>query len=278
MNDRPENDFNTLSLTIDKWLNNINKADYPHEIHIALRPGSFYKPLNAVQELELGFCFTCLHFLEDIPRFAGSHFAAARTAEVRDLLQKQADYDLRKFLRLRSSEFVRGGQLLVSLIASGFGNPDFMDSGPGDSVRVALRNMSSEKILTQQEVNDCIVPIYFRSEQDIKSTIEADEINEKWTVVKMDKSQAMHPFWEDLEAQKRKGNFIEEHSVGYARAMVIWFLAVFEGFFSRALANNQNTHSLLEELKERAIRVFLEKYKDDPVYLSSVYVHFERKP
>lgn len=284
LNDRPENDFTTLSLTINRWESSLNKAVYPHELFVTLRPRSFYKPLSAVQVADVGYCFTCLHFLENIPDYPSSHFTAIRPQETMEMFRAQAQVDLQKFLRLRASEYVPGGQLLVSLIASGFGHPDFMDSGPGNAMRLAMREMLSEERISKEAIELCVVPIYFRTIEDIQATLNKEEVSSQWSLVEMDQSQVMHPFWDDLERKKQQGRNTEEHSVEYARGMLAWFLAVFDGFFLRALTSciqapytEQEAQAVMQESQEKAVRIFVEKYRDDPVYISSVYVLLEKK-
>lgn len=283
LNDRPENDFTTLSLTVTKWEDGIDKAKYPQELFIALRPRSFYKPLSALEPADVGYCFTCLHFLENMPHFPHGYFTANKPPETVEMLRAQAQTDLQKFLHLRASEFAPGGHLVISLIGSGFG-PDFMNSGLGDAVRRAVRELHTEGKLNQETLETCVLPIYFRSRQDIQQTVDSDEVREKWSIVKIDQSYVEHPFRKDLFLSKEQGSYTEEKSFEYADAMVNMFMVVFGGFFIRALTLHSKTlyseeraQQLLEETHKKAVRNFIEDNKDGAVQIGTIYVHLQRR-
>ena len=282
LNDRPENDFNTLSLTITRWSDNLDRIKYPHEIFISLRPSSFYKRLSSSGVVDLGFCFTCLHFLENMPFYPDSHFIAVQSQETRELLQQQAHTDLQKFLQHRASEIVPRGQLLISFIASGFGHANFFSSGPGDSCRLALMDMVSAGLLSTDDMQAFTIPVYFRTLENIRSTLETKDTSNQWSVIAMEQSEILHPFWKELQQKKMHSIFVKDDSSEYAKAMVNWFLTVFEPFFVRSLTSNPTrTHeevvSLVGELTTRAVLKFLEKYTDDPVYIQSIYLLLERR-
>ncbi|KKP06486.1 hypothetical protein THAR02_01444 [Trichoderma harzianum] len=267
----------------NSWQDNMDKTQYPHKIFVSSIPRSFYEPLNATRDLDVGYCFTCLHYLEEIPNYPGCHFTAVHSSETTSKLRAQAQTDLQKFLQLRASEFVPGGQLVLSLLATGFDNPDFMNSGLRNAMQSAMSQMFLEGKLSQEAIEACVLPVYYRTTEDIQATLATEEVIRQWTVVKIEQSQVIHPFWKELEFQKEQELYTEEHSIAYAKAMVSWFWAAFEGFALRAIIGTQphdpeeSIQNLLEEMKEKAIRVFLEKYKDNPVYMSSVFVHLEAK-
>ena len=214
-----------------------------------------------------------------MPSYPDGHFIAVQSQETRELLQQQAHADLQKFLQHRASEIVPHGQLLISFIASGFGHPNFFSSGPGDSCRLALMDMLSEGLLSTDDMQAFTIPVYFRTVKNIHSTLENSD---QWSVIAMEQSEVLHPFWKELQQKKMNGIFVKHDSSEYAKAMVNWFLTVFEPFFIRSLTSNPTrTHEevmlLVEELTTRAVLKFLEKHTDNPVYIQSIYLQLERK-
>ena len=87
-----------------------------------------------------------------------------------------------------------------------------------------------------------------------------------------------------MEEKKKMGSYEESDSAEYVEEMVVWYLTVFEGFFIRALTSDpthrvsdEEARDLFGEVTEKATRIFLEKFKDCPVYLPSIFVLLERK-
>ena len=193
LNNRPENDFNTLSLTITDWADSLDKSKFPQDLFVSLRPRSFYKSLNVATTADLGYCFTCLHFLENIPTYLDCHFTATRSQKTTQSIRNQAHLDLQKFLRHPATEFVPGGQLLLSFIASGFGHPDLFDSRPGECSRLAILEIDAEGRLPPGTLERLVILVYYRSEDDVRSTIDSQEASECWEMVSMTKSEVMHP-------------------------------------------------------------------------------------
>ena len=284
LNDRPENDFTTLSSTIDNWQKTrAEKGISSPSLFVNLAPRSFYKELVPTQSIDIAYSFAALHFFENIPDLPDGHFEPKNAAATLETFRVQAQADLRKFLKLRAAEVIPGGRILMSLCATGYGKPDYYTSGPGESIRCAILDMLNDGKLSREMVNNYIIPCHFRTLEDVDVTINGDNEKQEWKHIKTHHDQVIHPGWDGLETQKKQGIYTEEHSALYATAMIDWFDAVAAGFFFNAVEKgsggaitHEHAKQLHIEMKQRASKIFLEKFKDAPVYGSFIYVVLER--
>ena len=219
-----------------------------------------------------------------------------------EIFRSRAQTDLRKFLKHRATEIVPGGQLVVSLCATGFAEPDYMTSGPGHSIRTAMRNMYSEGVLTRAMLNAYIIPCYFRTLADVDDTLDVPEMRSLWTTVKTGIAQTEHPAFDTLLDKQQQhlysgagasGAQMDQMSADYARSMIDWFTAVSAGYFLKAVKTGAaaaveegglgreitetEAQDLLEVMKQRAAQVYLEKFRDQPIHGSFIYLTLQRR-
>jgi hypothetical protein len=284
LNDRPENDFTTTAATLNEWQQKRNEQSHTSNLYVGMIPRSFYQRVAPPQSIHLAYCFTAIHFFENLPHLPDGHFEPAMKDAVLEIQRKQAQTDLQKFLSLRAEEIVPNGQLVLSICATGFGQPDFFSSGPGECIRLAMHEMYMDGTIDRNVLNKSALPCYFRTLEDVTHTLDDVRTRGCWDTISISRAQVMHPAWGILESQKTNGSYTREHSIQYATAMIDWHTAVSAGYFIKAVKDgsigcvgDDRALDLLEDMKRRASNIFHAKFKDAPVYGSFIYVHLQRK-
>lgn len=254
------------------------------ELYVGMIPRSFYQRVVPSPSIHLAYCFTAIHFFENLPHLPDGHFEPEAKHVALQIQREQARIDLQKFLDLRAEEIVSHGQLVLSICATGFGKPDFFSSGPGECIRLAMYDMYMDGTIDRNVLNKSALPCYFRTLEDVKDTLEDQKTKQYWDIISTSHAQVMHPAWGALESQKANGTYTAEHSSQYATAMIDWHTAVSAGYFIKAVTDgsvsrvgDDQARVLLEDMKHRASNIFLAKFRDAPVYGSFIYVHLQGK-
>ncbi|KAJ5670119.1 SAM dependent carboxyl methyltransferase domain-containing protein [Penicillium maclennaniae] len=224
-NDRPNNDFNTLSTTTAEWTNSLINPAY-----IGLIPRSFYNQLLPANSVDLAFCLTCLQHLNDIPATHDENLQRFPDAEARH--QNQAHDDLLLFLEHRAIQMKPQGSLILcfsSTSASGHRNL----SGIIASCYDAVREMATDGRLSREVVAAFQDPLYERTMDDVLGSL--GEVSESWCTREIFEDWVFHPAIGKMETTEAHGVEELEASQKYADTVVDWFMAVLGGFFRKAL-------------------------------------------
>ncbi|RDA87844.1 hypothetical protein CP532_2964 [Ophiocordyceps camponoti-leonardi (nom. inval.)] len=253
--DRPQNDFNTLANTVSDWAEARRSP-----LFLAMVPRSFYRPVVPARSVDVGFSLSCLHHLDRIPADP-------------DLVPAQAKKDLCLFLRLRASEIVSGGSLVISLVGrSSSGRENHW--GVTDACIRALKQMVQDERIPESVAAAFRVPSYERSVDEIRSAL--DEVSDEWETVDLQEAIVFHPAITELRSHQGRS---EEASQKYAAVVTDWLLAVIAGYFLKAVQvglpgseySEAVARELLGEWSRRTKQLFLEHHRDES--LDCCYVH-----
>ncbi|KAJ6113825.1 hypothetical protein N7523_007142 [Penicillium sp. IBT 18751x] len=273
-NDRPNNDFNTLSTTIAEWTNSLTNSPY-----IGLIPGSFYNQVLPANSVDLAFCLTCLQHLNDIPATHDENLQRLPDAAARR--QNQAHDDLLLFLQHRAIEIKPQGSLILcfpSTSASGHRNL----SGFIASCYGAVKEMAADGRLSREVVAAFQDPLYERTMDDVLGSLA--EVSESWCTREIFEDWVFHPAIEKLkEATEAHGGEKLEASLKYVDTVVDWFMAVLGGFFHKALRigdgemyTEEMADLLYESFVTRVKELFLQNYRDEAVSMSFIFMWLQR--
>ncbi|KAM4057566.1 SAM dependent carboxyl methyltransferase [Hirsutella rhossiliensis] len=273
LSDRPENDFNTLSATVSAWADALDPARFPSSVFLGLIPRSFYRPLVPPRSVNLGFSLCCLHHLDRLP-------AAAHDDEMKRLCRAQAHDDLCLFLRLRASEVVRGGSLVLTFVGRDASGRDNY-AGPVDACRKAMVQMIEDGVIPASVAAAFRIPTYDRSLDDVWGCL--DELRGVWEAREVQADAVLHPAIKDLARHTRHG---EDNAASqqYSDVVIDWLMAVCSGYFLKAVrvggADDAYTEAgasqLLSEWARRTKRIFLKDHRDEPVFCSFIRMLLHR--
>ncbi|RCI10208.1 hypothetical protein L249_8510 [Ophiocordyceps polyrhachis-furcata BCC 54312] len=259
--DRPQNDFNALAKTVGDWA-----EARPHSpLFLAMIPRSFYRPVVPARSVDVGFSLSCLHHLDRLPADP-------------DLMPAQARRDLCLFLRLRASEVVSGGSLVISLVGrSSSGRENHF--AVTDACLGALRQMVEDGCMPGSVAAGFRIPSYERSMDEIRSAL--GEVSDDWETVDVQEAVVVHPARTELSLQRGRS---EEASQKYAGVVTDWLMAVIAGYFLKAVQvglpeadySEAGAKGLLDEWSRRTKRLFLEHHRDESI--DCCYIHILLRP
>ncbi|OQE05516.1 hypothetical protein PENVUL_c024G00282 [Penicillium vulpinum] len=275
-NDRPENDFTTLS-------RNVTGFQWPTEgtrrVFTSMVPQSFYEPVVPPLSVDIGFSLACLHHLDHVdPRPEGR---SPVDPERQIALRHQAKKDLRRFLNLRAEEFAPGGSLVLSFVSkASTGEENY--PGPVDACRSALIDMVKEGLIPLEVAGEFEVPTYNRTLEDVRESLE--EVKGEWAAEEVYEKKVLHPAVEEFAAKKQAHpQDIDAHRINYGNTVIDWLMAVVGGYFDKMLRlglgenySKANGELLLGEWVKRTKDKFLEKHDVEDVYCWFIYVRLTR--
>ncbi|OQD67396.1 hypothetical protein PENDEC_c037G01973 [Penicillium decumbens] len=273
-NDRPNNDFNTLSTTITEWTNTLRNTPY-----IGMIPGSFYNSLLPAKSVDLAFCLTCLQHLSSVPVTHDENLLPLPDADKR--LQSQAHNDLLIFLQHRAVEVKSGSSLIIcfpSTSPSGHRNL----SGLVASCYGAIREMAEDGRISRKVVSAFQEPVYDRSMEDVLKSLVG--VSELWSTREVFEEWVSHPAIEKLKkAKEANGGEDYEASVEYADTVIEWLMAVIGGYFYKALRvgdeegyTEERADALYRAFFTRVKELFVLNHRDELVSMSFIFVWLQR--
>lgn len=268
LSDRSANDFNTLAETVTAWVDALDPVRFPSSVFFGMVPRSFYRPVVPPRSVNLGFSLCSLHHLERLP-------AAADADEVQRLCQAQAHQDLCLFLRLRASEIVGGGSLVLTFVGRDASGRDNY-AGPIDACRKALVEMIEDGSISPSVAAAFRIPTYDRSLADVHRAL--DELRGVWEAREVRADAVLHPAIHDLVRRAHDGED-DAASRQYADIVVDWLMAVCSGYFLKAVRSGcteADADRLLRKWVRRTKEVFLKNHRDEPVFCSFIQILLHR--
>lgn len=276
-NDRPENDFITLS-------RNVTGFQWPTEgsrrVFISMIPQSFYDPVVTPLSVDIGFSLACLHHLDHVdPRPEGQ---SPVDPERQTALRQQAKSDLRRFLDLRAEEFVPGGSIVLSFVSkASTGEENY--PGPVNACRAALIDMVKEGLISLDIASGFEVPTYNRTLEDVRESLE--EVKGEWVAEEVHEKRVLHPAVEVFAAKKETNpQEINDHRIEYGHTVIDWLMAVVGGYFEKMLRlglgeryRQAEGKLLLDDWVKRTKDKFLENHDVEDVWCWFIYVRLTRR-
>ena len=287
-NDRPLNDFSTLSKTIKR-----NEATFSRngelQIYPSMVPVSFFHQIAPDNSVDIGFAWSSLSYLEfQLPPLPSMDLQElTKQRAVRNA--KAAHVDMVKLLRLRAREIKSGGVLIGAVGGrSSSGAPNVAPIAA--ALMAAIFEMVHEGRISQAQVMELDAPIQERSMEEMERAFA--EVEELWGKEVCFEKMIQHPAVAELEAKKKaEGVDLEELSKEYASTVVDWIISPFAWFFVKALrAGNgkmdeeemlapmtAEEEGLVDEFAERVKRIFVRDQRDGIVEHCYIYFKLVRK-
>ncbi|KAF2494775.1 S-adenosyl-L-methionine-dependent methyltransferase, partial [Lophium mytilinum] len=229
-NDRPENDFTTLSRTIKDRETDLNRNGellaFPSMV-----PVSYFNQIVPDNTVDVGMAWSTLNYLE-------TQLPLAPTADLREMAQlrasrnvKQGHADLVKVLTLRAKESKKGGVFIAGTSARPSGEGSHIASIIIGLMMGPIGAMVAAGRMTPQNIMAMDPPAHERAIEEVQGVFE--EVKELWTVESCFEKTIVHPAYEWLveELKKDDGSGKEGLRREFATRIVDWILAAFAGFF-----------------------------------------------
>ncbi|KAI9737558.1 MAG: hypothetical protein M1834_009713 [Cirrosporium novae-zelandiae] len=272
--DRPSNDFNNVSETIQEARPLLTKQHQHLSIFPTMIPCSFYDRVMPTSSVDIAFSCSCLHYLSRLPHIS--------SPEVRqETYRQQAHGDLKNFFLLRAQELVPGAPLVLSFVCSASSKrPNY---GPATAaLQQGLQEMLHDGRISPKALELFEIPFYSRTIQDVRSVLEEPDIAGKWKVDELFEHESTHPAYQRLVVDGYGG----EDDIAYARVVIEWFLAVLTNYFLTALRmaakasgteiSTAEENSLLVEWRERCMKIYLEHHRNERLFATEIYVRLVR--
>lgn len=251
-------------------------------------PMSFFHQIAPDNSVDIGFAWSCLHYLEFLlpPLPSTDLQELAKQRAVRSA--KAAHADMVKLLRLRAREIKSGGVFMAAIGARS--SSGVRNMPVATALMAAISEMVHAGRISQAQVMGLDMPVHEYSMEETERVLA--EVGEVWEKEVCFEKMIQHPAVAELEAKKKaEGVDLEELSKGYASTVVDWTMSPLTWFFVKALrAGNREMdeeemsapmtaeeEGLVDELAERAKRVFVRDQRDEVVEQCYIYFKLVRK-
>ncbi|KAK4789687.1 hypothetical protein SAY86_016991 [Trapa natans] len=159
LNDLPTNDFNSIFKALPDFHDELKKSSGSSDLYIAASPGSFYGRLFPSGSLHFVYSSYGLHWLSKVPEALYDedgksinkgciYISESSPPTVALAYQTQFQEDFSSFLRFRSQELVRGGQMVLILL----GRRGLNHVDRGNSLFWEILSRSFSKLIMEGEV------------------------------------------------------------------------------------------------------------------------------
>ncbi|OKP13454.1 Benzoate carboxyl methyltransferase [Penicillium subrubescens] len=202
LNDKPNNDFITLSSTISEWAGRFTKAPF-----VGMIPGNFYDQILPANSVDLGFSLASVQHLRTTRPMMDDNLQRSPNAD--KLLQEQAHKDLFQFLHHRGIETKPGGSPVLSFPSKSISGPSDL-VGPTTSIFGALKLMLAEGKVSKRVLSSLNEPLYNRSMEDVQSTL--NEVDEVWDMQECFESRVVHPAYLELQKVKSDDGLVDDET------------------------------------------------------------------
>ncbi len=248
--DQPANDFAALFAALEQ-------RPEPDPLVFPLAVGrSFYGPVLPPASVCLGWCSHSAHWLSRVPGGLDGHvFAQLASPAAREPWTRQAALDWATFVRHRARELEHDGQLIVEVAAVNAQGQ--VGSEPMyRTLDRALELMVEHGRLRPSEAERIVIPVYNRTETELRAPFAAAELGREVQVAHMQLRGAPDPFLDELTSSGDVGP--------YARSWAATVRAFSEDPFFGATALGHRPPSERRELADAFYALFEELIAADP--------------
>ena len=251
LSDLPTNDFNHLFANLFPGGDAALAADrvFPGAIG-----GSAFNRLVPPQSLSVATTFNTIGYLETkpverLPNFImsiqpspkASREGVGSTDSERAPFRLQAANDLQQFYWARADEIVSGGHLLVQVFGR---NADVSTSyGIYDGLSDAILDFVEEGKLSREFYEDFVIPVYFRSVEELVAPIDDDQLSRAFRIVKAEHREIPVPFNAALAASGDEATWARDFT-GFMRAFT-------EPMVDSALGDEPRKNEILDSIYQR---------------------------
>ncbi|CAI9091408.1 OLC1v1026439C1 [Oldenlandia corymbosa var. corymbosa] len=258
LNDLVSNDFNLVFKGLPKIYERLENQENGRKFgscHIAALPGSFYGKLFPDRSMHFVHSSYCLHWLSQVPgglstesgkpRNKGSiYYNKTSPPYVQQAYLNQFTTDFMMFLRMRSREMVKHGQVFLTFIckdSEGVEGSDYLSL-----LGNALSDMVAEGHIEEEKLDTFNMPIYHPTIQEAKQIIENEGSF---------KIMRFQTFKTCLDASFESRAFDDEDNrIGRARYVATYLRAVCEPILASHFGEAVMT-SLFQRLAKKLVNI-----------------------
>jgi len=284
-NDRPENDFSELALCIRDTAPALTRNGEITLVSL-MSPISFYKPSVPTNSIDVGLCFSSLHYLQKQELSGQKSRTFANTDD--DIFAAAAHEDLVQFLQLRAAEIKSGGTLLACMPAA---REDPSNLLCKEAVKNSLVGLIREGKVPASAVSKMRPAVFARKLHQVEAVL-ADTVDH-WEKVACWNDFVGLPGFAKVEAAKQSGDEANhlQASRDWAKACAGWFVSVLGGFlmqavrvekfgneaYDRSSDEDSIEKSILDEWQIRLEQTMLQDARDVEFRLDYVFFCLRRK-
>ncbi|XP_019166102.1 PREDICTED: salicylate carboxymethyltransferase-like [Ipomoea nil] len=175
LNDLPTNDFNTIFQSLPKHRREI-AGDGSGLCFFNGVPGSFYGRLFPTDSLHFVHSSYSLHWLSQVPKGIEENkgnicMATTSPPTVINAYYDQFEQDFSTFLKYRSTELVKGGRMILTMLGRPSENPT---CHIWELLALALNEIVAEGFVEEEKLNSFNVPLYTPSLAETKLVVEKE--------------------------------------------------------------------------------------------------------
>jgi hypothetical protein len=172
---------------------------------------SFHGPVVPARSASLGWSANAVHWLSAAPHAVPGSLTFRRQDGSADTpFARRAHEDWRRFLTERADELRPGGELVVVLAeadeAGSCGADHFLDV-----LNRVLADAVATGTLRRPEVARMVVPLYFRTEREVRSPFASTDLHRRLTLVEHEHATLDDPLWASFERTGDKAAFAGAH-------------------------------------------------------------------
>lgn len=250
-NDLPANDWRILFDLLEK----------DKSYHAVASGRSFYEQCLPPNTLTLGFSSTSLHWLTNKPCNISDHCTAnfTKNAIEHEAFKRQAKHDLATFFQHRSRELVPNGVLILNIQCTN------SEGSLGFDIGLHLLYECAKAVgLTEQELLDYSIPIYYRSFEECIDTELFDQCS-----LKLIKAE-FHKFELEVFTQFQNGHLSLDQ---YAKIAALVMRSWSEPILKQILETNKRSNVEIEKILTQFWIIYEQRLKDDSSQWNSCFYY-----
>lgn len=271
------NDYCSLAKTIHQANEEWQKICAHVHVFPLMVARSFFKQVVPDGTVDIGYSFSSLHWLSQIPAKAMSdQLGSDRLSRIKHrqaACEAQADEDFKIFLRFRAAEFAPGGSLLLSFIGD-TESVAFWDTPVFKCLILALDEMALSGVISSNVADAFFPPSYMRTVEQVRLALSLDEVQSQWTIQTLLRVNIEHPSSISLQ----RDSMTPETTRRYAEEMIGSGYAVCTNFLASTLSLREDERNeVLLQWKRTAVDLFINLFGPTRVQLPWIHVWLQRK-
>ncbi|KAL4568978.1 hypothetical protein LXL04_024604 [Taraxacum kok-saghyz] len=185
LNDLPGNDFNTIFLSLPKFVKNLRKDlcmsnPSPPSCYFNGLPGSFYKRLFPSKSIHFVHSSYSLMWLSQVPHIQETnkgniYMSTTSPPSVIKAYHQQFKSDFSMFLKCRANEIVSGGRMVLTILGRRNEDPCSKECCYiWELLAMALNDMVIEGLIEEKKMDSFNIPQYTPCSKEVKDEVEKE--------------------------------------------------------------------------------------------------------